>query len=70
MRSLKHSFEQVQYYYPNLTTYCQFVEAIKNRRFSKETITKYFYELVHPSEYEYSERLGILQHLYRLSNPL
>lgn len=69
MRSLEKRFINTKTKKPNWSSYICFTEAIKNQRFNKITISKWFKKLVEKGDFEQNDKKTLLKELYNLSNP-
>lgn len=70
MRSIKNSFDKIQNKQKCLGAVIALSEAVKDKRYNQDTITRAFTKLVPKDEYDKSERRGLIKHLTNLSNPL
>lgn len=69
MRSIKARYLGIQKRYPELySSYICFARAIKEQKFSCETISKWFNILVEKDDYAQKEKRGVVKHLHYLSN--
>ncbi len=70
MRSIERRFLNLQQKRPELSSLINFGAAIKSRRFSVDTIHRWFNKLVDTDDYERRDKRVILRHLVFLSNPV
>jgi hypothetical protein len=70
MRSIKRRFNNIAERNPNYSSYLCFAEAIKEQRFSKQMIQRWFNKLVDKNDYARSEKRGTVDFLVNLSNPV
>jgi len=70
MRSIQKRFNNITNKNPNWSSYICFAEAIKEQRFSKQTIHRWFQKLVDKDDYVNNEKKEILTHLENLTNTL
>lgn len=68
MKSINVHFKNAQKN-KGLSSYKQFVIAVKGKRFSRFTILQNFNKLVDKSEYEAKDKTKLIDYLYKLSNP-
>ena len=68
MRSIEKRFKQIEKYNPYWSSYICFSESIKNQRFSKPIISRWFNKLVEKNDYDKKDKKEILLYLYNLSN--
>jgi hypothetical protein len=69
MRSIINTFNKIQKKQPELGSFCVLAEAVKDRKFIKDSIARMFTKLVPKEEYEKNERKNLIQYLHNLSNP-
>ncbi len=69
MRSIQRRFNNLQHKYPLLSSYTNFIRAIRGNNFSKDTISRWFNILVDKNDYENSDKKLILKHIEKLSKP-
>ena len=71
MKSVESRFNEVSDRYPYWSSYICFFEAIKNQKFSKKIIRKWFYKLVDEDDYFKEDgNTGLIGYLYAASNPV
>jgi hypothetical protein len=70
MKSIERRFEKISKGNPLWSSYICFAEAVKEQKFSKTTLHRWFQKLVDKTDYARSDKRGILEHLDNLSNPL
>jgi len=68
MRSIKRRFNNIAKGNPFWNSYMCFAEAIKEQKFSKQTIHRWFYKLVNKNDYDKKDKKAILAHLSGLTN--
>jgi hypothetical protein len=68
MKSLERRFKNISEKKPLWSSFICFAEAVKRKKFNKQTIHRWFYKLVEKDDYARNEKKGILKHLYDLSN--
>lgn len=68
MRSIKSTFNKIQNKQPALGSFCVLAESVKNRRFTKDSISRMFTKLVNKEEYLKEERKNLIKYLVYLSN--
>lgn len=68
MKSLERRFKNISEKKPLWSSYICFAEAVRGRRFNKQTIHRWFNKLVEKDDYARNEKKGILKHLCNLSN--
>lgn len=69
MRSIERRFDNITTKNPYWSSHTCFAEAIKGRHFSKQTIHRWFQELVEKDDYDKKDKREILGYLVNLSNP-
>ena len=67
MRSLERVFNKIKQENPLWSDYICFTEAVKARKFSRQTIAWYFNRLVDKDEYVKKDRKTLLKQLSELS---
>jgi len=67
MKSIERKYNKIAEKNPCWSSYVCFAEAIKNRKFGKQTINRWFNKLVEKDDYEKEEKKEILSHLHELS---
>ncbi len=67
MRSIKRVFEKIKRENPYWSDYTCFSKAISGKRFSRETISRYFNELVGKNDSSRGEKKEVLGRLFWLS---
>lgn len=70
MKSLERRFKSIQASNIYWATYLCFTEAVKAQSFSRQTIHRWFNELVNKADYARGEKKEILSFLTHLSTPL
>ena len=70
MKSIEKRFIKLQGQYPMLSSYTNFASAVKEGRFSTDSIHRWFNRLVDKEDYCRADKKAILAHLEALSNPL
>ncbi len=70
MRSIINRFNKIQNRQPALGTFSVLAEAVSGSGFTQDSIARMFTKLVPKDEYVKSERRGLIQYLYILSNTL
>jgi hypothetical protein len=70
MKSIKRRFDNIAKRNPNYSSYLCFAEAVKERRFSKQMIQRWFNKLVDKDDYARSEKRETVDFLVSLSNPV
>ena len=71
MKSIERRFDELVKKNPYWSTYICFCEAIRNQKFSKKIISRWFYKLVDKDDYFIEDGMkGLMDHLYKLSNPV
>lgn len=68
MKSLERRYKIRVDKKPYCSSLVNFSEAVAYQRFSKETIVKWFYELVDEEDYQKRDKDDIIAHLVWLSN--
>ncbi len=68
MRSIKRRFLNLQEKYPSLSSLINFTRAIKEQKFTKDMIGRWFGKLVEKDDYSTSDKKEILKHLLSVSN--
>jgi predicted RNA-binding protein YlxR (DUF448 family) len=67
MRSFKRVFNKIKNKNPDWSNYICFAETIRRRKFSKQTIVRYFNRLVDTDDYQNKDKKSLLQQLLKLS---
>ena len=67
MRSIERVFNKVRKENPYLSDYICFAEAMEGRKFSRQTIARYFNKLVDKDDYDSKDKKELLQQLFELS---
>lgn len=70
MRSIKARFKAIERSNPDLTSYICFTKAVRGQYFKRKMISGAFELLVSKDDYDTESRLGIINHLEKLSNTL
>lgn len=70
MRSIERRFNNFQLKNPNLSSYINFAKAVKNQRFTREMIARWFNKLVEKDDYDQKDKRNLLARLTELSNPI
>ena len=70
MRSIERRFNNIAKKNLCWSSYVCFAKTIKKRKFSKQTIHRWFYKLIDKNDYFWDERNIILFHLDNLTKPL
>lgn len=70
MRSIERRFASFQQKRPDHSTIINLAGAVRSQRFTPAMISRWFTQLVDPADYARSDRLAIIRHLVRLSNPV
>ena len=68
MKSIQRRFLKNQNKNIGWSSYVCFAEAIRRQKLSKKIIMFWFNKLVEKDDYCKSEKKGVLQHLYNLTN--
>lgn len=68
MRSIKRRYRELQRKNPDLSDYMNLIRAIKNQKFSKDIISRWFNKLINESEYDRKDKRDLIAHLVKLSN--
>ncbi|MCX6793439.1 MAG: hypothetical protein NTY12_05500 [Candidatus Falkowbacteria bacterium] len=68
MKSIHRRYKNIEIKNPGYSSYICFTEAVVGRRFSTQTISRWFNRLVSKDDYASSDKKDILKHLVRLSN--
>jgi len=68
MRSIKARFNNL--YKGPRSSYIAFAGSIKKQRFTFDSISRNFSQLVEKNDYREEERVALLKELYLLSNPV
>ncbi len=68
MKSIQRNFNEVKRKCSHGSSYLCFIEVIKSKRFSKQTISRWFNKLVDPEDYEKNEKKDILRFLESITN--
>lgn len=68
MKSLERCFQNIAKRNPGWSSYLQFAEAIKNQKFSKEVVHRWFTKLVDKDDYDRKDKRAILAQLTELAN--
>lgn len=68
MKSLERRFRNILEKNPCRSSYICFAEAVRGRKFSRQTIHRWFRKLVDKSDYDKKERKTLLANLSELSN--
>ncbi len=68
MKSLERRFKNIREKNKNWSSYLCFVNAIKEQRFSKQIIHRWFNKLVDKDDYAQNEKRAILADLINLPN--
>lgn len=66
--NIKKRFKELQDKYPQHSSYIVLAEAITGMRVEKRGIAGLLKALVDPADYEKSDRLKLIQHLFSLSS--
>ena len=67
MRSIKARFQELEYKYPDYSSFIVFCETVKGQNFKNDAIQKGFSKLVEKDDYEGANKNKLLKHLYALS---
>lgn len=67
MRSLTRVFNKIKKENPYWSDYLCFAETVKGRKFSRQTIIRYFNRLVDKDEYARGDKKSLLKELLKLS---
>lgn len=70
MKSLERRFKNISVKKSDWSSYICFAEAVKDQRFNKQTIHRWFYKLVEKDDYDRNEKRELLINLVNLSNPI
>jgi hypothetical protein len=70
MKSIKYSCQKLSEKEPFLGIYICLAEGIKNKRFTRETISRFFVQIMPKDEYDKYTKKDLINHLYILSNPI
>ena len=70
MKSIERRFAKLQESRPGLSSYINFAGAVKDGRFSRSCIQRWFNRLVEKDDYSRSDKGALIAHLDSLSNPL
>jgi len=70
MKSLERRFKNIEKRMPAYSSFICFSEAVRNQKFSKETINRWFNKLVDKDDYAKEDKRALLVGLYLSSNPL
>lgn len=68
MRSIEARYKKIQEKKQGWSSYLCYASAITGRKFSRETLQRWFNKLVEKDDYVASEKKDILAHLYNLTN--
>lgn len=68
MRSIERVFRQIKAKNPHWSDFINYTQAIKNRKFSKNSISRNFHRLVDSDDYDRADKKTILKQLYQLSH--
>jgi len=67
MRSLERVFNKIKQENPLWSDYICFAETVRGRKFSRQTIVRYFNRLVDADDYQNKDKKSLLQQLLKLS---
>ncbi len=67
MKSIKRVFEKIKIEHPYWSDYTCFSKTISGKRFSRETISRYFNKLVEKDDYSKRDKKDTLEWLFSLS---
>ncbi len=68
MRSIQRRFEAFKSKNPNLSSYVVLSHAVKQQRFSRDMISRWFNKLVEKDDYDSKDKRKLIQQLWKLSN--
>lgn len=68
MRSIKNRFKNIAEQNPYWSSYICFAETVRGQGFNKKTLYKWFDRLVEKGDYSKTDKVKLLQQLYKLSN--
>jgi predicted RNA-binding protein YlxR (DUF448 family) len=68
MRSIQRRFKKIQEKDRGLGSYIALSRAVKQQKFSKNIIARWFNKLVNKSEYEQGDKKKLISHLWKISN--
>ena len=68
MKSIERRFKNIQEKKQGWSTYLCFAEAVKDQKFSREAVHRWFNKLVDKDDYDGSDKKSILAHLESLTN--
>lgn len=68
MKSIKNTFNKVKSKQPALGSYICLAEAVKNKHYTQDAISRAFTSLMPKDEYQSTERRGLIKQLATLSN--
>jgi len=63
MKTLELRFKTIQENNPNYGAYIAFANAVKGQKFNKQTIHRWFYELVPKEDYDAEDKKDLFLHL-------
>lgn len=67
MRSIQRRFNETQSKNKDFSTYMSFARSIRNQKFSKDMIGRWFNKLVDKDDYNKKDKKTLLDHLFKLS---
>ena len=68
MRSIQRRFKGIEKKNRLASSYICFSQTVRDQKFNKQTISKWFTNLVDKNDYHKSEKLPLLRYLWKLSN--
>jgi len=70
MKSIQRRFNNFQYKNQNVGDYVNLARTVKDQKFSKNSISRWFEKLVNKDDYERKDKRWLIKHLVKVSNPL
>lgn len=67
MRSIKARFRELEYKYPDYSSFIVFCETVKGQNYSRDRLQRAFASCVEKDDYIGSSKNTLLKHLYALS---
>jgi hypothetical protein len=68
MRSIQRRFNEIRLKNHNFSTYMSFARSIRDQKFSKDMISRWFNKLVDEDDYNKRDKKTLLDYLFKLSN--
>lgn len=70
MKSIQANIKKSELENKNYSTYLHLATAVKGKKLTRKSILLNFNKYVEKYDYLQEEKMGIIDHLYHLSNPL